>query len=218
MWIFVDKISATVVANSGRTEYQGQLGHPPLEAALAAAAKETGLAAASLLPYAITEAALADRLLAAWGGLTATVQDGQVTALGVDPAWQPPAPPPDPIQELAQVVARNVAASPHDRRFLVQKAIGKQAVAWIREHPACAAQEAEDYVMGLILAELPGEPVVPKLYWEHQGIPQGLAMSYLHEAIRRGYCPADTPLAWASLVGLIVATPGDQIDDWLRSL
>ena len=141
--------------------------------------------------------------------------DGEIR---VDPAWQPPAPPPDPLAELAQVVARNIAASPHDKRFLTQKAIGKQAISWIKGHPACTPQEAEDYVMGLVLAELPGQPVVPKLYWEHQGAPQGLAMSYLYEAIQRGYLPPATPLTWASLVGLIVGTPEKQIAAWLRSL
>ncbi|MFH1034301.1 MAG: hypothetical protein V1806_07315 [Pseudomonadota bacterium] len=156
--------------------------------------------------------------------LTATIVEGLVTGLEVDPAWQPPAPAPpeasvlDGLAELAEVVANNVAASPHDKRFLTQKAIGKQAIAWIKEHPACTAQEAEDHVMGLILAELPSQPVVPRLYWEHQGTAQGLAMSYLYEAIQRGYCPSDTPLAWASLVGLIVATPEAQIAAWLRSL
>lgn len=136
----------------------------------------------------------------------------------VDPGWQPPAPPPDPIQQLTEVVERNVAASPHDKRFLTQKAIGKQAISWIKAHPACTPQETEDYIMGLILAEMPGQPVVPKLYWEFQGQPQGLAMSYLYEAIQRGYCPPATPMAWASLVGLIVGTPESQIDAWLRSL
>lgn len=152
------------------------------------------------------------------GRLRGVIEDGQVVSVQLDPDWQPPATPADPIQELTQVVRRNIAASPHDKRFLTQKAIGKQAIAWIKEHPACTPQEAEDYVMGLVGAELPGEPMVPKLYWEHQGAPQGLAMSYLHEAIKRGYLPAGTPLTWASLVGLIAATPEAQIAAWLRSL
>lgn len=152
------------------------------------------------------------------GRLRGVVEGGQVVAMELDPDWRPPVPPPDPFLELTQMVRRNIAASPHDKRFLVQKAIGKQAIAWIKQHPDCTPQEAEDQVMGLVQAELAGEPMVPKLYWEHQGAPQGLAMSYLHEAIRRGYLPADTPLTWASLVGLIVATPPEQIAAWLRSL
>ncbi|MBI4800144.1 MAG: hypothetical protein HY794_15740 [Desulfarculus sp.] len=142
-----------------------------------------------------------------------------------DPAYQPPPPPPDPLAELRdevvksrEVAARNIAASPHDKRFLTQKAIGKQAIAWIKAHPGCTPEEAEDYVVALVLAELPNEPLIPKLYWEHKGTPQGLAMSYLHEATKRGYLPAGTPRTWASLVGLIVATPAEQIGAWLRSL
>ncbi|MBI5521701.1 MAG: hypothetical protein HY910_03660 [Desulfarculus sp.] len=170
------------------------------------------------LAYITTDTAVYEAGLADLGRLRGVVEEGQVVGVQLDPAWEPPAPPADPFQELTEVVRRNLAASPHDKRFLTQKAIGKQAIAWIKEHPACTPQEAEDYVMGLVQAELAGEPMVPKLYWEYQGVPQGLAMSYLHEAIKRGYLPAGTPLTWVSLTGLIVATPQEQIAAWLRSL
>lgn len=232
MWIFVDKNNATVVANSGRSEYQGQLGHPPLEVAQANAAKETGLAAADLLPYPITEAAQADRLLAAWGGLLATVQDGQVTAVIVDPAWQPPAPAPDPLAALmakvdanTEAVARNVASSPHDKRGMTDKDIGKLIIPKIKSNPAMTVDEALDEIVEMILAEIPGEPIIPTLWVERprksnpaETVYMGLGPSYLFEAIKRGYCPATTPMTWDSLVGLIVATPEEQIAAWLRSL
>jgi hypothetical protein len=148
--------------------------------------------------------------------LAALVADESGVSVAAD--WRPPVPVPNPIALLTEAVAKNLAASPHDKRFLTQKAIGKQAIAWIKAHPTCSAQEAEDYIMEMILAELPGQPVVPKLYWEHLGVPQGLAMSYLHEAIQRGYVPADTPMSWQSLLVLILATPEEQIAAWLRSL
>lgn len=170
------------------------------------------------LAYITTETAVYEAGQDDLGRLRGVIEDGQVTRVEIDPTYQPPAPPPDRLAELNEVVRRNLAASPHDRRFLTQKAIGKQAIAWIKEHPACTPQEAEEYVMGLVLAELPGEPMVPKLYWEHQGAPQGLAMSYLHEAVKRGYLPEGAPLTWASLTGLIAATPQEQIAAWLRSL
>lgn len=167
-----------------------------------------------------------DRSLVGDAPLVATIQDGQVVAGSVtaNPSWQPPAPTSpgnrvlEGLADLAQVVAKNVAASPHDKRFLTQKEIGKEIISWVKANPDCTPDQAEDYIMPLILADLPGQPVVPKLYWVHQGAPHGLAMSYLFEAIKREYCPANTPMTWASLVGLIVATPESQIAAWLRSL
>lgn len=141
--------------------------------------------------------------------------EGRVT---IDPSWQPPAPPVDPLALLTQTIAENVASSPHDKRFMRQKEVGKKAITWIREHPTCTPDEAETYVMDLVLAAIPGQPVIPKLYFEYKGQPQGLAMSYLYEAIQRGYCPAGTPMTWQSIVGLIVGTPEEMLADWLISL
>jgi hypothetical protein len=140
---------------------------------------------------------------------------GQVV---VDPSWQPPPPPIDQLALLTQTVAQNVGSSVHDKRFMRQKEVGKTAIAWIKAHPTCTPDEAEAYVMDLVLAAIPGEPVIPKLYFEYKGTPQGLAMSYLYEVIQRGYMPEGTPIAWQSIVGLIVATPDDKIAEWLRSL
>ncbi|MBI4800623.1 MAG: hypothetical protein HY794_18185 [Desulfarculus sp.] len=150
----------------------------------------------------------------------------------LDPAWQPPAPPPDPLAALAeevrlgaQAVARNIAASPHDKRGLTDKDIGKLIIPKIKANPGMTVDEALDEIVEMILAELPGEPIIPALWVERprksnpaETVYMGLGPSYLHEAIKRGYCPPDTPMTWASLVGLIAATPEKQIAAWLRSL
>ncbi len=155
-------------------------------------------------------------------------EEGQLLGLSVDPEWAPPAPPVDPVQAglaaLEVVVAKNVPASTHDRRYLTDKEIGKTLIPWLKAHPAATVQEATDQVMPLILAELPGQPVIPPLYWEwtnpetSEVYPGGLAMSYLYEARERGYCPPETPLTWEALVALVVATPEELIASWLRSL
>jgi hypothetical protein len=199
---------------------------PPLDQALPQASAEHGIPAGEIMVYTTADPAEAEALLnAPLAALVPTVAGGQVTGVAVDPAWSPPAPPPDPLQALQadvarveQVVAKTLPVSPHDRRFLTQKEIGKTIIPWIKANPDCTPEQAETQIVALILAELPGEPVVPKLYWEHEGQPQGLAMSYLYEAIKRGYCPPETPLTWASLVGLVVATPEEMIAAWLRSL
>ncbi len=152
--------------------------------------------------------------------------DGELV---VDPAWTPPeaAAPLDLAAEIAElkgVVAKNVPASPHDRRYLTDKEIGKTLIPWLKANPTATVQEATNHVMPLILAELPGQPVIPPLYWEwtdpatSEVYPCGLAMSYLYEARERGYCPPETPLTWEALVALVVATPEELIASWLRSL
>ena len=152
--------------------------------------------------------------------------DGQVR---VDPAWSLPATPAPvdlraEIAALKETVAKNVPASSHDKRYLTDKEVGKLLIPWLKAHPAATVAQATDYVVPLILAELPGQPVIPPLFWEWtdpasgQVLPFGLAMSYLYEARERGYCPAETPLTWEALVALVVATPEEQIAAWLRSL
>jgi hypothetical protein len=154
--------------------------------------------------------------------------DGQVV---LDPAWVPPAPPApdtsilDGLAELTQIVAKNVAVSPHDKRFLADKGLGKTILGWIKANPTCTAQEALEQVARIVWAAIPNEPIIPRM-WDEMPHPDisdttiyfGLGPSYLHEAIKRAYCPAATPMAWASLVGLIVATPDDQLAIWLESL
>ncbi len=226
MFFWINKGTGKVIEIPAMTMVNGVLASPSIEQCRAEVVNRLGIPATDLLPFQVLDLDTAESLNKPIEALVATLSaDGsQVLSISVDPAWQPPAPTApdtsllDGLAELAQVVARNVAVSPHDRRFLMQKDIGKQAIKWIRQHPLCTPDEAEQYIMALVLAELPGQPVVPKLYWEYQGAAQGLAMSYLHEAIKRGYCPPTTPMSWESLVALIVATPESQIDAWLRSL
>jgi hypothetical protein len=163
--------------------------------------------------------------------IVATIEDGQVVEVAIDPDYTPPAPAPDPVQalredvaHLQQVVATTIPSSPHDRRYLTDKEIGKMLIPWLKANPSATVQQATDYVVPLILAELPGQPVIPPLYWEwtdpatQEVRAFGLGMSYLYEARVRGYCPPETPLTWEALVSLVVATPEEQIAAWLRSL
>jgi len=163
--------------------------------------------------------------------LVATIAGGAVVEVAIDPDYTPPAPTPDPVQalredvaHLQQVVATTIPSSPHDRRYLTDKELGKMLIPWLKANPSATVQQATNYVVPLILAELPGQPVIPPLYWEwtdpatQEVRAFGLGMSYLYEARVRGYCPPETPLTWEALVSLVVATPEEQIAAWLRSL
>lgn len=165
------------------------------------------------------------------GPLVATIEGGEVVSVAFDPDYVPPAPAPDPVQalredvaHLQQVVATTIPSSPHDRRYLTDKELGKMLIPWLKANPSATVQQATNYVVPLILAELPGQPVIPPLYWEwtdpatQEVRAFGLGMSYLYEARVRGYCPPETPLTWEALVSLVVATPEEQIAAWLRSL
>ena len=172
-----------------------------------------------------------DLIRADLASLAASIENGQVVGVTVDPDYTPPPPAPDPVRalredvaHLQQVVATTIPSSPHDRRYLTDKEIGKMLLPWLKANPSATVQQATDYVVPLILAELPGQPVIPPLYWEwtdpatQEVHSFGLGMSYLYEARVRGYCPPETPLTWEALVSLVVATPEEQIAAWLRSL
>jgi hypothetical protein len=129
------------------------------------------------------------------------------------------------VDKNTETIGKNVFASPHDKRFLKDKGLGKTILGWIKANPTCTAQEALVQVVRIVWAAMPNEPIIPRMWDEmpHPDIPDttvyfGLGPSYLHEAIKRGYCPAETPMAWASLVALIVATTDEKIAIWLESL
>lgn len=174
------------------------------------------------LVYVTSDPVIGREALANLGALRAEIAGGMVTAVQVG---TPPPPPPDPLAELREVVARNIGASPHDKRGLSDKDIGKLIIPKIKATPDMTAEDALDEIIEMILAELPGQPIIPALWVERprksnpaETVYMGLGPSYLYEAIKRGYCPPDTPMTWAGLVGLIVATPESQIAAWLRSL
>jgi hypothetical protein len=129
-------------------------------------------------------------------------------AVAADPAWTPPAPPPDHIAELRRTVDRNILASEHDRRWLAQKEAAKRlGVAWIKAHPACAQAEAEAALTGLLAVEFPGEPLVAS--------PAGVMASYALAAHSRGHIPSPT---FESLRDLVAAASQDQLAQLLDKL
>lgn len=234
MWVFAQKVDGRVVYISGVvTGSQGQLLAQPYDACLAAALMvNPGLAAEDLTALQVQDLAEAKRIdQMPEAARLGVMSQGELTGVELDPAYAPPEPAQDPlaalkgdVARLEETVRKTIPVSPHDKRFLAQKEIGKTIIAWIKANPTCTPQEVEDHVMAQVLAELPGQPVVPKLYWEWtdpatgQTSPQGLAMSYCYEAVVRGYLPPEAPVSWPTLVQLIVATPEEQIAAWLRTL
>jgi len=232
MRLVVRGSTGTVVHRTPLTIMAGQMVMPSPEAAITTAAQATGLDPAELISWPAPDRQTAEALLLAdLASLVATIEGGEVVGVTINPDYTPPAPAPDPVQalradvaHLKQVVATTIPSSPHDRRYLTDKEIGKMLIPWLKANPSATVQQATNYVVPLILAELPGQPVIPPLYWEwidpatQEVHSFGLGMSYLYEARVRGYCPPETPLTWEALVSLVVATPEEQIAAWLRSL
>lgn len=134
---------------------------------------------------------------------------GQLT---VDPSYSPPAPePPVDLQaemaELKAVVAANLLASPHDRRWLAQKEAAKGVMAWMQANPACDQAQVEAQVAAAMQAATPGEPVVIAA--------AGLVQSYADEAARRGLVPA---ASFESLKALVLASSSEQLRQMLAVL
>ncbi|KMY68483.1 hypothetical protein AAU61_02100 [Desulfocarbo indianensis] len=139
--------------------------------------------------------------------LLASIEEGHVVDVQADPAYAPPDPPLDPVEELTAVVSKNVLASPHDKRFLAQKEAAKSVMWWIRENPDCAAAQVLAQVEAAIEAETPGEPVVV--------CAQGLMDTYAYEAHQRGLISADT---WEELKALILASTPAQLMHMLATV
>ncbi|MFZ5585467.1 MAG: hypothetical protein ACOZHQ_06015 [Thermodesulfobacteriota bacterium] len=134
--------------------------------------------------------------------------DGTV---GVDPAWTPPAPAPDPVQTrlaaLEQTVAANILASPHDRRWLKQKERAKLfGISWLKAHPEASQAEFEAAVMADLAQAFLDEPLV---------VGGGVILSYAAEAHARGYIPDP---GFAALRDLIVVSGDDQLQAMLAAL
>jgi hypothetical protein len=182
---------------------------PPLEPALDLASADHGVPAGEIMVYATTDPAEAEALLnAPLAALVPTLADGQVVSVAVDPAWTPPAPPPDPLAELKQIVDQNILASEHDRRWLAQKEAAKRlGIPWIKGHPAASQAEAEEALTTLLAAEFPGEPLVAS--------PAGVILSYAKAAQARGYIPDPS---FTALRDLVAAAPEAQLTKLLAKL
>jgi hypothetical protein len=182
---------------------------PPLEQALARASAEHGIPAGEIMVYATADPAEAEALLnAPLAALLPTLAGGQVTGVAVNPVWAPPAPPPDPLAELKQIVDQNILASEHDRRWLAQKEAAKRlGIPWIKAHPAASQAEAEAALTAALAAEFPGEPLVAS--------PAGVILSYAKAAQARGHIPE---AGFAALRDLVAATPDSQLAKLLAKL
>jgi hypothetical protein len=97
--------------------------------------------------------------------------------------------------------------SPHDRRWLEQKEIAKEAgITYIKAHPDCTMDEMEAALRAEVAGQFPGEPVV---------VGAGLIMSYADEAQKRGYIPEAT---WDALKALVANATEKQLRQMLNKL
>lgn len=159
---------------------------------------------------------LADADLGPAASLLAVIEAGQVVSVGVDPAWVAPPPPPDPIEELKAslnevktVVAGNLAASEHDRRWLAQKEeVKNQGIPWIKANPTATQAEFQQAVFAAMASELPaGEPIVVN--------PDGIIASYALAAKERGLI---AEASFISLRDLVVTTSDKELAKLLAKL
>ena len=138
-----------------------------------------------------------------------TLVDGQVA---VDPTWQPPAPPAPvdlaaKIEALEAVVAGNLLASPHDRRWLQQKEAAKAfGIPWLKANPEAGQAQCEAAVQAHLESAFPGLPVV---------VSGGVLLSYAAEAAARGYIPE---ASFEALRALVLAASDSQLNSMLKAL
>jgi hypothetical protein len=139
----------------------------------------------------------------------ATIQGDQVVGVALDPTWTPPAPAPDPLDELRSLVRGNILASDHDKRWLAQKEAAKAiAIPWIKANPTATQAEFQNAVFAALVDELPtGEPIVVN--------PGGIIASYALAAKERGLIAEATFIA---LRDFVVATTEKKLAKLLAQL
>lgn len=209
MHLIVNKITGRVVDRTALNSVGGWVNYLSEDQALAQAAARTGLAPEALAAWPAPDREIAERLLRApLEALAATLAEGRVTDVTVDPAWTPPPIEPTELALLREAVNRNLLASPHDRRWLEQKEEAKsEGIPWIKAHPAAGQAEAETAINGAIEAAFPGQPRVVS--------GAGIIASYAAEAQARGVIPAAT---YEALRDFIAATPESQLHKLLAKL
>ncbi|MFH1033607.1 MAG: hypothetical protein V1806_03795 [Pseudomonadota bacterium] len=155
--------------------------------------------------------------------LTATISQGQVVEVTVDPAWQPPAPPaPDTsVQDsLADILARvdAIPVSDHSRRNEDQKEFIKTfGIPWVKANPEATPEEAVAAILEALRAEFPADPIVSLIYAKDEatGREDGLLMSYAKSAVKLGLIAEPT---WQALRALVVDASKQLLREALRKL
>lgn len=150
--------------------------------------------------------------------LLATIVNGEVTGVAVDPAWQPPAPPPDPLAELVAKVDKLPAGTIHETRLRDQKEFLKLwAIPWVKANPQATPEDAAQAILAALRAEFPADPICIGVYAKDPdtGREDGLLMSYAESAHLAGLTPDKS---WQALRDLIVNTPEQQLREALRKL
>lgn len=142
----------------------------------------------------------------------ATIVDGQVVEVAIDPDYVPPAPVPDPVQArleaLEATLERIPLNTPHNRRWLAQKERVKAAgIAYIQAHPACAQVDLEQALAADLTAGFPGEPIVVNA--------PGVIQSYADTALAQGFI---AEASFPALRDLVAASSPDQIQAMLQVL
>ena len=149
----------------------------------------------------------------------ASIVDGQVVSVVIDPDYTPPEPEPDPVQErlaaLEATVKANVLASDHDKRWLRVKEFAKDVgVPWLKAHPTATEQELVDAVLAAAGADAAlGADETVSIAGEH--LARWLLATYAVEAKRRGYIPV---ASFEALRDLVVAASDKQIKQMLAAL
>lgn len=153
-----------------------------------------------------------DLIRADLASLVASIDNGQVVGVSVDPDYVPSASVPDPVparlEALEAAVERIPLNTPHNRRWLAQKERVKAAgIAYIKANPGCAQAELEQALAAELAAGFPGEPLVVN--------PAGLVQSYAQAAWAQGFI---AEAGFIALRDLVAASGASDLQAMLQSL
>ncbi len=164
------------------------------------------------LTYVTTDATLGEVDPAS---LVATIEDGQVVGVAIDPEYTPPAPPADQTQVRLAALQAAVDLIPlntiHNRRWIAQKTRAKTVgIAYIKTNPGADQATVSAAVLADLEAEFPMSaelgPVV---------VCPGILMSYAKSAAAAGFIAEAT---FENLRALIVASSNDDLVQMLAVL
>ncbi len=213
MRLVVRITTGDVVYKTSLVTEGGQMTMPSAEAAMAAAVQATGLDPAELVSWPAPDRVTAEALLLAdLASLVATIVDGQVVGVVIDPDYTPPAPTPDPVQARLEALEATLEQlplnTPHNRRWLAQKdRVKATGIAYIQARPACEQAELEQALALDLAAGFPGEPLVVN--------PAGVILSYADAAAAQGFIGQ---ASFAALRDLVAASSPAQIQAMLQTL
>lgn len=218
MRVYFDSGTKAPVYITGVCLQGGALAQVDQQAALAAAARVSGLPPQRLSELTLSDLAQAEQaaLFFQQGRRKAVLEGDRIVSFQSDPDWTPPSAPIDPMTDLLNRVDK-IPVSEHSRRNEEQKEFIKTyGIPWVKANPEATPAQAVTAIMAAVRAEFPDDPIVCLIYdADRQGREDGLLMSYARAAVRIGAMAEPT---WEALRALIVGSTPAQLRQVLRNV